>query len=70
GGARQLLPVAGDDPAAKKTVIDLGDQLGFEAVDAGPISNSRYLEPAVELLIQLAYGQGLGANIGFHLARN
>ena len=69
GGVRQLLPVAGDDPAAKRTVIELGEQLGFDAVDAGPLANARYLEPAVELLIQLGYGQGLGADIGFHLAR-
>ncbi|MDI6100705.1 NADPH-dependent F420 reductase [Actinoplanes sp. NEAU-A12] len=69
GGAAQLLPVAGDDAGAKRAVIDLGIQLGFDAIDAGPLSNARYLEPAVELLIQLAYGQGLGANIGLHLAR-
>ena len=69
GGVRQLLPVAGDDPAAKRTVIELGQQLGFDAIDAGPLANARYLEPAVELLIQLGYGQGLGPEIGFHLAR-
>lgn len=70
GGVRQLLPVAGDNPAAKQTVLNLGEQLGFEAIDSGPLSNARYLEPAVELLIQLGYGQGLGPHIGFHLARN
>ncbi|MBP2216998.1 NAD(P)-binding domain-containing protein [Arthrobacter sp. CAN_C5] len=69
GGVAQILPVAGDDPAAKQTVLDLGIQLGFDAIDVGPMSNARYLEPAVELLIQLAYGQGLGPGIGFHLAR-
>ncbi|HEU5028267.1 MAG TPA: hypothetical protein VFV01_25365 [Spirillospora sp.] len=30
-----LLPVASDDEAAKKTVLELGAQLGFDAVDAG-----------------------------------
>ena len=69
GGVRQLLPVAGDDLAAKQVVIDLGTRLGFDAVDAGPLTNARYLEPAVELLVQLGYGQGLGDRIGFHLAR-
>ncbi|GAA4981001.1 NADPH-dependent F420 reductase [Kineococcus glutinatus] len=69
GGVRQLLPVAGDDAAAKDVVIGLGAELGFDAVDAGPLSNARYLEPAVELLVQLAYGQGLGPGIGLHLAR-
>ncbi|GAA2904971.1 NAD(P)-binding domain-containing protein [Streptosporangium fragile] len=69
GGGTLFLPVAADDEAAKKTVLELGRQLGFDAVDVGPLVNSRYLEPAVELLIQLAYGVGLGANIGFTLAR-
>ena len=69
GGVQQLLLVAGDDENAKALVLGVGAQLGFDAVDSGPLSNARYLEPAVELLIQLAYGQGLGANIGFHLAR-
>ncbi|NRQ35509.1 NADPH-dependent F420 reductase [Nonomuraea sp. NN258] len=64
-----FLPVASDDEAAKKTVLELGTQLGFDAVDAGPLANARYLEPAVELLIQLAYGRGMGPGIGFTLAR-
>ncbi|MUN41210.1 NADPH-dependent F420 reductase [Actinomadura litoris] len=69
GGGTLFLPVAADDEAAKKTVLDLGAQLGFDAVDAGPLANARYLEPAVEVLIQLAYGVGLGGDIGFTLAR-
>ncbi|WP_219520071.1 NADPH-dependent F420 reductase [Nonomuraea ceibae] len=64
-----FLPVASDDEAAKKTVLELGTQLGLDAVDAGPLANARYLEPAVQLLIQLAYGQGMGASIGFTLTR-
>jgi predicted dinucleotide-binding enzyme len=64
-----FLPVASDDDAAKRTVLDLAIQLGFDAVDAGPLANSRYLEPAVELLVHLAYGSGLGGGIGFTLAR-
>ncbi|MDP4511040.1 NADPH-dependent F420 reductase [Nonomuraea turcica] len=69
GGSPQFLPVASDDDMAKKTVIDLGVQLGFDAVDAGPLANARYLEPAVELLVHLAYGSGLGGGIGYTLAR-
>ncbi len=69
GGLRQLLPVAGDDDDAKKLVLRLGEELGFDAVDVGPLANSRYLEPAVELLIQLAYGRGFGTGIGLALAR-
>ncbi|WP_433438308.1 NADPH-dependent F420 reductase [Nonomuraea sp. CA-141351] len=69
GGSKAFLPVAGDDEAAKKTVLDLGAQLGFDAVDAGPLANARYLEPTVELLVHLAFGSGLGTDIGFALAR-
>lgn len=70
GGVRQSLPVAGDDTDAKRTVVDLGTELGFDAVDVGPLTNARYLEPVTELLIQLAYGQGAGRDIGFALARD
>jgi predicted dinucleotide-binding enzyme len=34
---RRALVIAGDDPAAKKTVTHLLDQFGFDAVDAGPL---------------------------------
>jgi predicted dinucleotide-binding enzyme len=64
-----FLPVAADDDAAKRTVLELATRLGFDAVDAGPLANARYLEPAVELLVHLAYGSGLGGGIGFTLAR-
>lgn len=37
---RRALPVAGDDPDAKAQVIGLLDALGFDAVDAGPLSES------------------------------
>jgi 8-hydroxy-5-deazaflavin:NADPH oxidoreductase len=69
GGTRLLLPVAGDDTAAKTVVLELGRELGFDAVDAGPLSNARYLEPAMELFIQLAFAQGMGPGIGLALAR-
>jgi 8-hydroxy-5-deazaflavin:NADPH oxidoreductase len=32
--------LAGDDAGARKTVADLYDKLGFDAVDAGPLSES------------------------------
>src|SRR3954469_8935562 len=35
---RIALPVAGDDAAAKKVVMDLVDQLGFDPVDAGTLN--------------------------------
>jgi len=70
-GTALLLPVAGDDPAAKQAVIDLGKEIGFDAVDAGPLANARLLEPMAVLNIQLGYviNKGLGTGIGFSLTR-
>jgi 8-hydroxy-5-deazaflavin:NADPH oxidoreductase len=42
---RVALPVAGDDPAAKTTVMRLIDQLGFDAVDAGSLDESWRQQP-------------------------
>jgi predicted dinucleotide-binding enzyme len=45
GEGRYALPVAGDDPAAKATVIALLDQIGFDGVDAGTIDESWRQQP-------------------------
>lgn len=37
---RLALSVAGDDPESRATVVALIDELGFDAVDAGPLSES------------------------------
>ena len=42
---RMALPVAGDDPADKKVVMDLIEELGFTAVDAGTIDESWRQQP-------------------------
>ncbi len=42
---RMALPVAGDDPAAKKVVMDLIEELGFTAVDAGTLDESWRQQP-------------------------
>ncbi|WP_414665106.1 NADPH-dependent F420 reductase [Horticoccus sp. 23ND18S-11] len=61
--------VSSDDAAAKQIVITLAQDLGFEAVDAGPLKNARLLEPVGFLNIQLGYMLGLGTQIGFKLVR-
>lgn len=38
--ARIALPVAGDAPGSKATVLQLIDELGFDPLDAGPLSES------------------------------
>ena len=42
---RMALPVAGDDPAAKKVVLALIEELGFTALDAGAIDESWRQQP-------------------------
>ncbi|ANF98740.1 NADP oxidoreductase [Paenibacillus bovis] len=42
---RIALPVAGDDPAAKKIVMQLVSVTGFEPVDAGDLAESWRMEP-------------------------
>jgi predicted dinucleotide-binding enzyme len=61
--------VAGDDAERKPIVLRLLTELGFEAVDAGPLRVSRLLEPYAMLWIHLAYNQGLGRDFAFSLLR-
>jgi 8-hydroxy-5-deazaflavin:NADPH oxidoreductase len=64
-----VMPVAGDDARAKRTVLELAQALGFDAVDAGGLATARLMEPMALLWIKLAYTQGLGRNFAFRLAR-
>jgi predicted dinucleotide-binding enzyme len=62
------LLVAGDHEEAKKHVLELGNAIGFQAVDVGPLSNARYLETLGFLNIQLGYGPTkYGTDLGFRL---
>ncbi len=58
---------AGNDPAAKAVATRLAADLGFDPVDAGPLSAARLLEPLAMLWIHLAHVQQLGVNIAFRL---
>jgi hypothetical protein len=59
----------GDDAEAKKVVAQLATELGFNAVDAGPLTQARVLEPFAMLWISLAFRQGYGAHWGFKILR-
>jgi predicted dinucleotide-binding enzyme len=69
GADKAVMFVAGDDAAAKRTVMQLSDELGFETIDAGPLRQARLLEPLAMLWISLAYAQSLGPNFAFKLMR-
>ena len=61
--------ICGDDLEAKSVVKELGIDLGFDVVDAGPLKKARLIEPLAMLWIELAYNQGLGTCIAFKLLR-
>ena len=69
GSERLALFVAGDDAKAKKTVMQLGADIGFEPVDAGMLKAARYLEPMGMFMISLGYMLGMGTKIGFKLVK-
>ena len=49
-------------------MLEIGSSLGHDPIDAGPLSNARWLETMGYLNIQLAYGPPkLGNDIGFRL---
>jgi 8-hydroxy-5-deazaflavin:NADPH oxidoreductase len=67
-GEQQLTAfVAGDNAEAKTAVLGLARDIGFDAVDAGPLKNARLLEPLGYLDIQLGYVLNMGTQIGFKL---
>jgi 8-hydroxy-5-deazaflavin:NADPH oxidoreductase len=58
--------VCGDDDAAKRPVDELIEDIGAHPVDAGPLSAARLVEPAMMLLVSLAYS-GVPRDIGLRL---
>ncbi|WP_046242563.1 NADPH-dependent F420 reductase [Hymenobacter terrenus] len=61
--------LCGDDPAAKETVSQLAQALGFDPVDAGALVNARYLEGMAHLNIQLAVAMQGGTRAAFRYMR-
>jgi predicted dinucleotide-binding enzyme len=60
-----MMPVASDDAAARQQVLALATLIGFDAVDMGPLSAARYLEPLAMVWIHLAFKQGAGRRFAF-----
>jgi NADPH-dependent F420 reductase len=55
--------VCGDDDGAKKKVIALARDVGVRPVDGGPLSNSRYVEAFVALLITINFKYKASAGV-------
>ncbi len=69
GGSRAAAFYCGDDGGAKKTVHALIESMGFDAIDAGPLSNARYLEPMGFLNIWFGYTAKRGTDISLNLIK-
>lgn len=69
GDERLSLLVAGDDTSAKEAVMQLGEAIGFEPVDCGPLECARYLEPMAYQLIYLNDRMRMGTQIGYRLVK-
>lgn len=69
GGRAATLLIAGDDVEAKSQVARLASDIGFAPDDAGPLSQSRYLEAFAWLWISMALKQGQGREIVFQLLK-
>jgi hypothetical protein len=65
-GLRPSVFVAGDDAGAKRAVERLIEDLPAMPVDAAPLTSARYIEPAMMLLVSLAYA-GEPRDIGLRL---
>ncbi len=64
GSARAAMFFAGDHTPSKSIAHDLAVALGFDAVDAGPLSRARELEHLAVLWISMAFGGAGVAPIG------
>jgi 8-hydroxy-5-deazaflavin:NADPH oxidoreductase len=58
--------LCGDDDDAKRIVEPLIADLGAHAFDAGPLSSARLVEPALMLLVSIAYA-GVPRDVGLRL---
>jgi len=68
-GVPTVMFICGDDESAKPRVLELASGIGFDAVDAGKLSQARLLEPWAMLWIWLAYKGSVGREFGFALLR-
>ena len=66
---KPVMFVAGDDEARKSLVIKMVSDLGFDAIDAGGLMVSRYLEPLAMLWIHMAVNLQRGTDFAFALLK-
>jgi 8-hydroxy-5-deazaflavin:NADPH oxidoreductase len=67
---KPVMFVAGDDAKNKEVVLRLVDALGFEAADAGPLTNARWLEAYALIWIDQVFKRGQSRSLAFALSRS
>ena len=68
-GGPVSIPLSGNSDAAKASVATLVEGMGLEAIDVGPVENSRWVEGMLILWINNRYGSDR-PNFDFHLRKN
>lgn len=68
GAVKATAFICGDDAEAKKVVTSLAQDVGFEVVDAGALTQARLLEPLAMLWISLAFS-GMGRDFAISLVK-
>ena len=66
---RPSLVYCGDDARAKVAAAQMIGDVGFDAVDAGPLRIARYTEPFAMLVAQLAYEGKGGPELAYRFER-
>jgi NADPH-dependent F420 reductase len=61
--------ICGDDNSAKNEVASLAEDLGFNSVDIGELSQARFLEPLAMLWITLVYKHKFNPDMAFKLLK-
>ncbi|MFO0983534.1 MAG: NADPH-dependent F420 reductase [Planctomycetota bacterium] len=69
GGRGITMLYCGDDASAKNIAAQLATEIGFEPIDAGPLSEARLLEPLALLWLHLAMFRDQGREIALTLLR-
>lgn len=67
--AQPVMFVASDYDGAKQVAMSLVTDLGFEAMDGGPLKTARLLELMAMLWIDQVYRRGAPADCAFALVR-
>ncbi len=68
-GKATAMLICGDDNEAKKIVLQLVNDIRFEAIDAGELEVARLIEPFGMTWIHLAMKQGLGRDWALQIVR-